>query len=576
MERKKILYIEDDPVALSHVGKLIEKMGHRLIPAANSEEGFRKVVAERPDVVLMDIFLPGLDGYETAMRIRSNEDVKNIPIVALTGQMTPADRQMAYVLGFDGYLTKPVDFAQLENNLRDLLEKRHENGTAFGPQEENIELKRFIQRLVQRLTDKIDELSDTNHKLDIILREARANNADILKFNFVSNQVLAYSERERLYKELPSIMCRKLSMTSAAIYVINQDELTLDLFSHQNVVPRPEIQRISFLESPFFDMVYHQEPCLIDAYWMQAALRQGEAIVRQVDPLLESFLSPNIYFLPIVGRPKFEHEFDCTEQECHAVINKDKNWWNRQINQLDRESLYYETQLKQISRFYFDCCMYNLKGILAIGMPEERLDENLRQIIQSFVRTAGLSIENIQLYDDAREAYLLAEKQAITDGLTEIYNFRYFHYQLEREIKRSKRHWYKTSLIMIDIDNFKQYNDTNGHPAGDEVLKRIADTLRSNTRTSDIVARYGGEEFVLILPETPKSAAVKLAEKIRANVAQQTFFRGSTQPAGSITVSLGVACFPDDAQNTEDLVQRADEQLYRAKQSGKNRVAYGA
>jgi diguanylate cyclase (GGDEF)-like protein len=98
--------------------------------------------------------------------------------------------------------------------------------------------------------------------------------------------------------------------------------------------------------------------------------------------------------------------------------------------------------------------------------------------------------------------------------------------------------------------------------------------LRSTTRTSDIVARYGGEEFVLILPETPKSAAVKLAEKIRATVEEEMVTRGIAS-GGQVTVSIGIASYPDDAQNGEDLVQRADEQLYRAKQGGKNRVAYG-
>ncbi len=571
---KKILYIEDDPVALTYMSKLVDKLGYEFIPATTSEEGLRKIVDETPDMVLMDIFLPGLDGFETALKIRGHESVKSIPIVAITSHSTAADRQMAYVLGFDGYLTKPVHGDEFAKFVADLLTRRHDDHVTFGLEEENVELKKFIQRLVQRLTDKISELSDANRKLDLVLREARASNADILKFNFVSNQILSFASREKLYKELPSIMCRKLNMTSAAVYVVNETDLTLDIFSHQNVIPSPEIQRISFLSTPFFEMVYYQEPCFIDSYWMQAALRADDLIARRIDPILESFLSQNVYFLPIVGRPKFETELDCSNQDCHAAINKDKNWWNRQISQLDRDNLYFETQLKQISQFYFNCCMYNLKGILVLGMPEERVEENLRQIVQSFVRTVGLTIENTQLYDDVKEAYLLAEKQAITDGLTDIYNYRYFSYQLEREIKRSKRHWYKTSLIMIDLDNFKLYNDTYGHPAGDEVLRNLSDMLKSTTRTSDIVARYGGEEFVLILPETPKSAAVKLAEKIRATVEEEMVSRGIAS-GGQVTVSIGIASYPDDAQNGEDLVQRADEQLYRAKQGGKNRVAYG-
>jgi diguanylate cyclase (GGDEF)-like protein len=126
---------------------------------------------------------------------------------------------------------------------------------------------------------------------------------------------------------------------------------------------------------------------------------------------------------------------------------------------------------------------------------------------------------------------------------------------------------------MMDIDYFKRYNDTHGHPAGDVVLKRVSDLIKETTRTSDILARYGGEEFVLVLPETPKNAALKLAEKIRQLIENEKFPNAETQPNGRVTISLGVATFPDDAQDIEALVQKADEQLYRAKSEGRNRVA---
>ncbi len=186
----------------------------------------------------------------------------------------------------------------------------------------------------------------------------------------------------------------------------------------------------------------------------------------------------------------------------------------------------------------------------------------------------SLKLLKSQSYDQAENNLLLAEKQAITDGLTEIYNYRYFHHQLEREVKRAKRHWYKVSLIMIDVDHFKHYNDKNGHPAGDDVLRRIAEILKNTTRTSDVVARYGGEEFIVILPETPSSAAVKLAEKIRTIVEDEKFLHGSSQPLGKVTISLGIATFPEDSQSPEELIQKADEQLYLAKSLGRNRVSF--
>lgn len=161
---------------------------------------------------------------------------------------------------------------------------------------------------------------------------------------------------------------------------------------------------------------------------------------------------------------------------------------------------------------------------------------------------------------------------AITDGLTELYNYRYFKEQLNQEIIRAKRHNTNVSIAMIDIDYFKSYNDTHGHPAGDLVLKTIADLLRNNIRKIDVAARYGGEEFALILVETDKQAASFVADKIKNLIERQKFNFEETQPNGKLTISMGVATFPIDAMTADDLVNMADQRLYRAKKAGRNRV----
>lgn len=161
---------------------------------------------------------------------------------------------------------------------------------------------------------------------------------------------------------------------------------------------------------------------------------------------------------------------------------------------------------------------------------------------------------------------------AITDGLTELYNYRYFKEQLAQEIIRARRHNTNVSIAMIDIDYFKNYNDTHGHPAGDLVLKTIADLLRNNIRKIDVAARYGGEEFALILVETDKQAAGYVADKIKNLIEQQKFNYEETQPNGKLTISMGVASFPNDAMTADDLVNMADQRLYRAKKAGRNRV----
>ena len=161
---------------------------------------------------------------------------------------------------------------------------------------------------------------------------------------------------------------------------------------------------------------------------------------------------------------------------------------------------------------------------------------------------------------------------SITDGLTKLYNYRYFDDQLNHELTRAKRHDLNVSVAMLDLDYFKSYNDTHGHPAGDYVLKKIGRLLHSNIRKIDIAARYGGEEFALILIESDKDAAATVANKIRDLIEKYPFKNQNTQPNGKITVSMGIASYPEEANNPHDLVTLADDRLYKAKEQGRNKV----
>ena len=164
------------------------------------------------------------------------------------------------------------------------------------------------------------------------------------------------------------------------------------------------------------------------------------------------------------------------------------------------------------------------------------------------------------------------EELSITDGLTGLYNHRHFYLKIEEEMKRAERYGHPLSLIIADIDHFKHYNDTHGHPAGDALLKGISSCIKGNARGQDLVARYGGEEFSIILPETGKEAAVMVAERIRRCVSGQPFPYKEPQPGGNLTISLGVATFPVDSGDVKGLVDMADSALYRAKEGGRNRV----
>jgi diguanylate cyclase (GGDEF)-like protein len=190
-------------------------------------------------------------------------------------------------------------------------------------------------------------------------------------------------------------------------------------------------------------------------------------------------------------------------------------------------------------------------------------------------RTQDLEAANAKLsqaMDDIRHANKRLEELATTDGLTGLFNHRHFKGLLETEVNRSRRLDFPTSLVMLDVDHFKIYNDTHGHPAGDVVLRGVAELLRSRLRGTDVPCRYGGEEFAVILLDTGKQMAMAVAEEIRSRIEATPFDGQESQPGGVLSISVGVASFPDDAEDHAALLRAADEALYAAKRSGRNRV----
>jgi diguanylate cyclase (GGDEF)-like protein len=161
---------------------------------------------------------------------------------------------------------------------------------------------------------------------------------------------------------------------------------------------------------------------------------------------------------------------------------------------------------------------------------------------------------------------------SITDGLTLLYNQTYFFERLQQEIQQSKRYKYQLSVIILDVDDFKKYNDVNGHIYGSKALKQIGSIMKAMFRSSDILARYGGDEFVAMLPHTDKVGAFLAADRLREIVEQKSFGGEESLPRGKITISLGVTSFPDFGDSVEGVLSYADKALYHAKKLGRNRT----
>jgi diguanylate cyclase (GGDEF)-like protein len=171
-----------------------------------------------------------------------------------------------------------------------------------------------------------------------------------------------------------------------------------------------------------------------------------------------------------------------------------------------------------------------------------------------------------------REGHAELARLSVTDELTGLANRRRLMTELESEVRRSDRNGRAFAVLLLDVDNFKHFNDTYGHQAGDAALKRLAQVLRDSVRDVDTVARYGGEEFLLILPETVARGAAQAAERVRANTENDRFTPETASAEISITVSIGYAVFPAHARTPESMIEAADQALYRSKKGGRNRV----
>lgn len=205
-------------------------------------------------------------------------------------------------------------------------------------------------------------------------------------------------------------------------------------------------------------------------------------------------------------------------------------------------------------------------GVLLAESPKQGFFTNKDEKMVSVVaRSAAMAIDNAMLHRKMEEL-------TITDELTGIYNYRYFTQKLKEEQRRAERYSSPLSLIMLDVDWFKKFNDTYGHEVGNIVLKGITGVIKKCIRDVDILARYGGEEFVVLLPQTPKVEVSRIGERIRQQIEEASFGGGNDLPELKVTVSIGVTSFPENAKPYDELLSTADKALYKAKDAGKNLV----
>jgi diguanylate cyclase (GGDEF)-like protein len=632
--KSTILIVEDEAGIARMIQVLLEARGFATMVCHTGDAALRLMMTQPADLVLLDVMMPGMDGYEVCRRLKADPQWRHIPVVMLTAKDTTRDLVRGLETGADDYITKPFNTEELIARIQVLLRVR---GMSVELMRRNRELQSLnavalavnrslspeaiLDGAVGGIIETLGLAAGWVHLLDSggghltlhawrgvepsppdalrslapgggrtwaalegsepsLFADARGvegldtgDEADpqpcgLIPLRFqdrklgvftvlgqrgqqfsredagllasIGRQVSIALENARLYAETQ----RKAREFEALYQVSRTMASTLD---SQKILTQISETVPSLLQAQAMSLVMlgpdGRTPATVAGYNLF-----DEALPRAAD--FRGGASPSL----VATREK--------RPVTVSDIRQDERYgaWlaagqDRGFNAFLAVPLVVQDRALGCMNLYF------------VESHEFGSDEI--QLLSTFASQAAVSIENARLYEEAKQL-------AITDPLTGLANHRQFYDQLEREFRRAQRYQRPLTLLMLDLDRFKTFNDRYGHLAGDQALRETADVLRQNARSVDILARYGGEEFAIILPETDLARAASHAERIRVAVADHVFLSQETGLEHRVTVSIGLAALSPASQKIEELVHDADQALYRAKAAGRNRLELAA
>jgi len=442
-EKGNILIVDDSPDNLQLLNTLLVNLGYAVRSVTSGKMAIRTVEAKQPDVILLDLKMPDIDGYQVCELLKAQAETQDIPIIFISAIDDTFDKVRAFQLGAVDYITKPFHceevVARLENQLT-------------------------IQRQKKALQAEIRKRLDAEE----VIYQSRALLSSIL--NTALDGIAALqSVRDPITGQIKDFRCLVVNPVIAQVFKRDRADL----------MGKPVLKH--FLQ--------RLDPNLFDR--LVAVVETGEAL---------------------------------------------------------EEDLYYE---------FSESCWYHFVAVkLGDGFAVTVRDITPRKRLELELQAA-----NQQLYDLAHQ-----------DSLTQIANRRCFDLTLQREWQQQRTQQHCLSLVLIDVDYFKPYNDVYGHQGGDDCLQQVAQALQSVAQSTDLLARYGGEEFALILPGVDQPMAIAVAEKIQGLIEQLQIPHRFSDISEYVTVSMGLAStIPRADLEPEAFIQQVDKALYQAKQQGRNR-----
>ncbi len=533
----KVLYIEDDAESRSLMADIISYRGYQYYEAERGIEGIILAKKVKPDIIIIDLRLPDMDGYEVTTLLKSVRDLKNIPIIALTAETKKNVKELTLVAGCDGFIYKPINVNEFLFNIEEYLSGRRDR---LSEEQQQKFLQKYNVELVQKLSRKIIQLETTNEDLSAVNKELKLSKDELGRYNdrlFYLNNLANYLRKrpnpDDVLRILPAKTLEGFKIKRCIIFKIDMQSSKLKPLFYAGI----ELKGIKSKKFSF-------EPQLLKLIQQKGGMiwiRNNTDVVDHGLEKLSEGLNTSSFILSKLN--------DLSSRTDSTKILKS-------ITDLGHQRDLHEKYIIFIDK----------------GTKEVQIKTYEVRILKSFIQTIGTIYENMLLYHHLLEVYKIREQQAVTDELTKVYNYRYLMRELEREINRAQRFKMPFSIIMIDIDHFKNYNDLNGHQMGDKLLSKFASLLKENTRKTDTISRYGGDEFLIVLPGVKKRRGTQIAKKIQKLVEQKIFSNQKNQPLGNLTISSGLASFPEDGENIQTLLSNVDTMLYNAKDKGRNQL----
>ena len=596
MANETILVIEDDYLNLKLCRSILKIEGFTIIDAMEAETGLKLAREHHPDLILMDIQLPGMDGLTATEIIKKDAQLKDIPVVALTAHAMDGDDQKAYAAGCIGYITKPIEVRTFAKSIRQWLQNQaattdHSDTEPYVSQKDT-GVSRYNKNIMivddELLNLKLlsGMLASEPYNLTTMTsgREALARideqPPDIILLDIIMPDVDGFEVTRQLKnnpetKDIPIILVTALTEYKDKIKGL---EAGADEFLNKPVQAEELLTRI---QSLLRMKEYHDR--------LSCKISTEENFTRKIDLLNAKDQPQQGVVLLVEDNSEYRHllKFHLANQPYRLLLAATGREALALLEKEPIDCLLIDIMLPDIDGFTICEKIHEdeaYRHIQTVGITSTKdLELKIRGIEAGFddylikpvnftelkVRIKALLKKKTYL-DQLKNKYHAVFQQAISDSLTGLYNNAYCKHFLKVDLQKAKRQGYPISLIMADLDNFKQVNDEYGHITGDLVLKEIAAILTKTIRLTDVAARYGGEEFALILPYTNTNKAITLADRIIKAVHSHSFTIKETTLDLKLTISLGIATYPDHAASMTELFERADQALYKAKQQGKN------